>query len=118
MIENEKVLRGVMTLLILGELLEKPLHGYALQSKVSAKLGTAIPPGTIYVLLGSLQKRGFVDILERKIVSGRKTTVYEITENGKIFLINHEEPLTIVRGVLDNLLESIGKLSSSTYVDG
>ena len=117
MIENEKVLRGVMTLLILGELLEKPLHGYALQNRVSEKLGTAIPPGTVYVLLGSLQKRGFVDILERKIVNGRKTTVYVITENGKIFLIDHEEPLAIVRGVLDNLLDRIRKLGSLPGMD-
>lgn len=112
MMEREKILRGIMTLLVLDQLSRHDLHGYALQQVVSERLKRRIAPGTIYVLLTSMLRRGFIEVKEECTVKNRTVKIYSITHRGKEFLLDHSEPLKLVREVLDYLIPSIEDLAT------
>lgn len=113
MVEKEKILRGVITLLVLEKLCHEDLHGYALQTYVSGMIDRKIAPGTIYVLLGSLMKRKFIRISSQFRAKNRDVKVYAITDLGRDFLKEHISPLIIVRDVLDYLIPSITHIAEA-----
>ena len=108
--KREKILSGIMTLLVLRRLVDKPAHGYGLQSFLSEVLERPIPPGTIYVILPTLRSRGLIAIKRKATVNGRNVVEYGITDRGTQFLLEHEEPLRTVRKVIDELVDSITHL--------
>ena len=109
-IENEKILRGMMTILILDRISTLPSHGYSLQVYISEKLQRKVPPGTVYVLLSSLLKRGFIPVSEEKYINGRPVKIYSITGSGITFLQDHVEPLVIIQKIVGDLILSISSL--------
>ena len=113
MVEREKILRGVMTLLVLEKLCHEDMHGYALQVYVSGMIDRKIAPGTIYVLLGSLLRRKFIRISSQFRAKNRDVKVYTITDLGRDFLKDHISPLIIVRDVLDYLIPSITQIAEA-----
>ncbi len=112
-LHKEKIFRGIVTLLILRFLIEHPRHGYSLALMISEKVKRDLPPGTIYVLLGSLEKRGLIKVLEKKMIRDRKT--YTITEDGMRFLLGHHEPLLIATQVMSELISFIESLKSGYH---
>ncbi len=116
MLIQEKVLRGVISLLILRDLLEKPKHGYILQKEISAELKREMPDGAIYILLKNLERRNLVRSESKAIVHGREIKEYEITDAGREFLAGHLEPLKIVENVIRSLIQEIeGMKLQKTY---
>ncbi|MFG1518962.1 MAG: PadR family transcriptional regulator [Thermoplasmataceae archaeon] len=109
-IENEKILRGIMTILILDKISTLPSHGYSLQVYISEKLMRKVPPGTVYVLLSSMVKRGFIMVSEQKCVNGRPVKIYSITDSGIEFLRDHIDPLIIIQKIVGDLISSISSL--------
>jgi PadR family transcriptional regulator, regulatory protein PadR len=108
--KRQRVLGGMMTLLVLRGLVDGPSHGYALENYLSKKLERPIPPGTIYMILSSLNRQGFVSMKERTVINGRAITNYELTQLGREFLLQHKEPMLIMRNVIDDLLRAIENL--------
>jgi len=108
--QSEKVLRGIITLLILLELYRAPKHGYELQKRLNGDLGYTLPAGSVYVLLRSLTRRGYVRVTSSQRVRGRRVVMYELTEDGKAFLKAHREPLRIVGQVLVQILSAIDSI--------
>ncbi|MCL4330460.1 MAG: PadR family transcriptional regulator [Candidatus Thermoplasmatota archaeon] len=113
MLIQEKVLRGVISLLILRHLLEKPQHGYALQKEIETELKREMPDGAIYTLLKNLERRKLVKGESRAIVRGREIREYEITDAGREFLTGHLEPLRIVEEVIHSLIQDIVHMNAS-----
>lgn len=111
--QKEQILRGIMTLLILKMLTEKPMHGYSLQTEISAAIKRDLPQGTIYVLLKSLEKRGLITLYEMQAERDRK--LYTVTAAGREFLVGHREPLSIARDIMDDLIEYVRNLESTAY---
>ncbi len=107
---KEKILSGTMTLLVLCRLLSEPSYGYQLETYLAGKLGRPVPPGTIYVILNSLNRRKFITVKEKKLSHGRRITVYRITAAGREFLKRHQEPLASVRKVIDELTDTIAAM--------
>ncbi|MEM0120373.1 MAG: PadR family transcriptional regulator [Thermoprotei archaeon] len=108
--QSEKVLRGIITLLILLELSKSPKHGYELQKRLSQALGYSLPAGSIYVLLRSLAKRGYIRVIGVQSVRGRRVIKYELTENGRSFLKAHRQPLKIVERVLTQIISAVNQI--------
>ncbi len=117
-IENEKILRGMMTILILDRISRLPSHGYSLQVYISEKLQRKVPPGTVYVLLSSLLKRGFITVSEEKYINGRAVKIYSITVSGIAFLQDHVEPLVIIQKIVGDLILSISSLPQDAARSG
>lgn len=113
MFAQEKVLSGVISLLILRNLIDGPKHGYLLQKEISSDLKRNLPSGAIYILLKNLQKRKFVRSGRTVIIRGRKIRQYELSKSGKDFLIRHLEPLRIVDVVIHGLIQDIEQIEPS-----
>lgn len=109
-IKRQRILSGIMTLLVLRRLIDGPSHGYMLENYLSQKLDRPIPSGTIYVILSSLKRSGLVSVKERTVIKGRAVTNYELTQCGREFLLQHKEPMLAMRNVIDELTQAIEKL--------
>ncbi len=107
---TEKVLRGIITLSILLELSKGPKHGYELQKRLAETLKDQLPSGSIYVLLGSLSRRGYIRVAHKQRVDGRIIVKYELTSRGRLFLKEHSKPLKLVRELLDQIIWGIDRL--------
>jgi len=92
-----KMLKGMLDIIILKMLNDKPMHGYAFISIIRKRFGVYFGPSTIYPLLTNLAYKGYV-ISEWKNVGkdGRPIKVYTITERGRRFLEESEKGLIIV----------------------
>ncbi|MCL4447140.1 MAG: PadR family transcriptional regulator [Thermoplasmatales archaeon] len=107
MLVQEKVLRGITTLLILRNLEKSPSHGYVLQKEISTELKQDLPSGAIYILLKNLERKQLIRRESKVEVNGRMITQYRITAEGKRFLKRHVAPLETVEGVLGDLIRDI-----------
>ncbi|MGC8562504.1 MAG: PadR family transcriptional regulator [Thermoplasmata archaeon] len=110
MTTQEKVLKGITTLLILRNLWKSPSHGYVLQKEISAELKQNLPAGAIYILLKNLERKKLISRGEKIEVNGRVISQYVITPEGKRFLKRHIVPLETVEGVLGDLINDIKKI--------
>src|SRR4030065_634851 len=55
-----KLMKGLLDLIILQFLNGQPMHGYQIITKIRRSFGVYFGPSTIYPLLGTLEKKGFV----------------------------------------------------------
>jgi DNA-binding PadR family transcriptional regulator len=58
---STKLMKGLMDLIILQFLSTEPMHGYQVITKIRKNFGVYFGPSTIYPLLGTLEKKGYVD---------------------------------------------------------
>jgi DNA-binding PadR family transcriptional regulator len=75
--------RGWLKYILLKLLADLPRHGYDLIRAVREK-GWAAGPGSVYPILGALERAGWVEGVEEE---GRRT--YKVTEKGKRILEEH-----------------------------
>jgi len=104
---DERILHGLISLYILGELLKEPLHGYEMGKRIASVMGRPMPQGSIYVLLKSLKNRNFVTMEHVTNEKGQVLCRYHITEDGREFLKMHAEPLKSVRVMVDDLILTV-----------
>jgi DNA-binding PadR family transcriptional regulator len=79
--------RGILKYVLLKLLTDLPRHGYDLIRAVREH-GWAGGPGSIYPILGVLERAGYVESAEE---DGRRT--YKVTEKGKRLLQEHLEEI-------------------------
>ncbi|WP_067933596.1 PadR family transcriptional regulator [Alicyclobacillus kakegawensis] len=72
-------------LFVLGELWDKPLHGYLLKNILSNQLGRQVSFGVLYPALRKLASDGFIreHTEEHRAETGRPRKVYSITDRGR-----------------------------------
>ncbi|MGC8969597.1 MAG: PadR family transcriptional regulator [Conexivisphaera sp.] len=97
-----RLLRGIVSLLILRYLMEGEECGYGLRRRISDVLGETLPPGYIYVMLKSLRRRGLLDARESSR-KGRRIVYYRITERGRGFLVEHRNAIEAGRRAIEEL---------------
>lgn len=71
--------------LVLAMLAKQPSHGYELQLRLQAELGSTTPTlnaGQIYVTLGRLARAGLVTVVDRPPDEGQDRKTYELTPAG------------------------------------
>lgn len=79
------LIKGLLDMIILKFLTEQPMHGYQLIAKIRKNFGVRFGPSTIYPLLSSLQKKGYIKgHWDMSFKKPRK--VYEITNMGQAAL--------------------------------
>ena len=57
---STKLMKGLLDLIILQFLSTQPMHGYQIITKIRKNFGVYFGPSTIYPLLSTLEKKGFV----------------------------------------------------------
>jgi DNA-binding PadR family transcriptional regulator len=87
--------KGDLKYVILGQLKDKPAHGYEITRALEERFHGFYSPsaGSVYPILQLLQDMGYVTSIEK---DGKR--VYTITEEGKKFLIAQEETTNSIKG--------------------
>jgi len=103
-------IREFIRILILSELKDKPMHGYAIMEKLS-KHGRKASAGMIYPLLSSLKRSGLIEI---DSTGDRAKKTYRISEKGLKFLDDNAEKVQSIRQKFEKLSE-ISKMGSDIF---
>jgi len=90
-----KLTKGLLDMIILQYLDKESMHGYQLITKIRKGFGVYFGPSTIYPLLGTLEKKGFVNS-EWNMNSERPRKVYKLTNEGKNVLSFTESSLNLI----------------------
>jgi len=101
--QRERIFKGVLSLLVLTLIYRSPMHGYLLKRHVESHLGRTLPKGVIYSTLKRLETKGLASSRwDHRGVRSRR--MYRATAKGRKFLHAHQQPLMIVRPVMENIL--------------
>ncbi len=84
-VRKEILKGGTLKTLILQLLKANPMHGYQIITCIRKNFGAYFGPSTIYPLLNSLEKKGYIKS-QWQIVNGRPRKLYRLTVAGQVFL--------------------------------
>jgi PadR family transcriptional regulator PadR len=77
-----KLMKGLLEFIILQFLSSQSMHGYQVITKIRKTFGVYFGPSTIYPLLATLEKKGFVNS-EWNMKNERSRKVYKLTTEGQ-----------------------------------
>jgi PadR family transcriptional regulator PadR len=92
---STKLTKGLLDLIILQYLSNEPMHGYQVITKIRKNFGIYFGPSTIYPLLGTLEKKGYVDS-KWNMDFERPRKVYSLTSDGHNMLNFSEDSLNMI----------------------
>jgi len=92
---SSKLMKGLLDMVILQFLSTEPMHGYQVITKIRKGFGVYFGPSTVYPLLNTLEKKGFVKS-EWNMNFDRPRKVYSITSSGQNMLDFTEESLNLI----------------------
>jgi PadR family transcriptional regulator PadR len=92
---STKLMKGLLDLIILQFLSTEPMHGYQVITKIRKTFGVYFGPSTIYPLLGTLEKKGYVDS-HWDMNFERPRKVYSLTSDGQNILNYTEDSLNLI----------------------
>jgi PadR family transcriptional regulator PadR len=90
-----KLMKGLLDLIVLQFLSSQPMHGYQVITKIRKTFGVYFGPSTIYPLLATLEKKGFVNS-EWNMKNERPRKVYKLTTEGQNILNFTENSLNFI----------------------
>jgi PadR family transcriptional regulator PadR len=90
-----KLAKGLLDLIVLQFLNGQPMHGYQIITKIRKSFGVYFGPSTIYPLLASLEKKGYVNS-EWNMTTERPRKIYNITTEGQSMLNFTENSLNLL----------------------
>jgi len=92
---STKLTKGLLDLIILQFVSTQPMHGYQIIIKIRKNFGVYFAPSTVYPLLNTLEKKGFVKS-EWNMNAERPRKIYSLTSNGQNMLDFTEESLNMI----------------------
>ena len=92
---STKLMKGLLDLIILQFLNTQPMHGYQVITKIRKSFGVYFGPSTVYPLLNTLEKKGFVKS-EWNMSFERPRKIYSLTNNGQNMLAFTEDSLNLI----------------------
>jgi len=92
---STKLMKGLLDLIILQFLSTEPMHGYQVITKIRKNYGIYFGPSTIYPLLGTLEKKGYVESAWNMDFE-RPRKVYSLTNDGQNMLNFTEDSLNLI----------------------
>lgn len=90
-----KLTKGLLDMIVLQFLDGQPMHGYQIISKIRKSFGVYFGPSTVYPLLSSLEKKGYVSS-DWNMESERPRKVYKLTSEGQNLLNFTENSLNLI----------------------
>lgn len=92
---STKLMKGLLDMIILQYLNTEPMHGYQIITKIRKNFGVYFGPSTIYPLLGTLEKKGYVES-KWDMSFERPRKIYSLTADGQSMLNFTEESLNFI----------------------
>jgi Fe2+ or Zn2+ uptake regulation protein len=105
---QNKLMRGLLDLVILQFLKSHPMHGYQIISSIRKNFGVYFGPSTIYPLLSLLEEKRYV-ASTWDLTNQRPRKVYTLTSEGEGLLSCTEDSLNVICHKLSSI--GMGKLS-------
>ena len=96
-----KLTKGLLDMIILQFLDSQPMHGYQIITRVRKSFGVYFGPSTVYPLLNSLEKKGYVKS-EWNMDTERPRKVYQLTNEGQTVLNFTEGSLNLICRTMTN----------------
>ncbi len=90
-----KLAKGLLDLIVLQFLNTQPMHGYQIITQIRKNFGVYFGPSTIYPLLATLEKKGFVNS-EWNMNNERPRKTYKLTNEGQTMLNFTENSLNLL----------------------
>jgi DNA-binding PadR family transcriptional regulator len=90
-----KLTKGLLDMIVLQYLNGQPMHGYQIISKIRKSFGVYFGPSTVYPLLSSLEKKGYVSS-NWNMENERPRKVYKLTSEGQNLLNFTENSLNLI----------------------
>ena len=90
-----KLTKGLLDLIVLQLLRNKPMHGYQIITSIRKNFGVYFGPSTIYPMLGTLEKKRQVKS-EWDMTHERPRKVYTLTSEGQDLLAFTEGSLNLI----------------------
>jgi len=88
----QHIVKNLLDIQILRLIDAEPMWGYKIKKEVETKFGIKLRHGTLYPLLNSLEKKGFLKSQKQQQL-GRTQKVYTITEKGRKYIEVYESVL-------------------------
>ncbi len=98
---STKLMKGLLDMIILQFLSNEPMHGYQVITKIRKNFGVYFGPSTIYPLLCTLEKKGYVNS-NWNMNFERPRKVYSLTTDGQNMLNFTEDSLNLICKKLTN----------------
>ncbi len=99
---QNKLMKGLLDLVILQFLNSNPMHGYQIISSIRKNFGVYFGPSTIYPLLNSLEEKGYIQS-QWDLSNERPRKVYELTTEGRNLLSFTENSLNHICRKISNI---------------
>jgi PadR family transcriptional regulator PadR len=109
-----KLMKGLLDLIVLQFLSSQPMHGYQVITKIRKTFGVYFGPSTIYPLLASLEKKGYVSS-EWNMNTERPRKIYNLTNDGQNLLDFTENSLTFICRKIGSTTSSNITVEASTH---
>ncbi|HII85779.1 TPA: PadR family transcriptional regulator [Candidatus Bathyarchaeota archaeon] len=90
-----KLAKGLLDVIVLQFLNDQPMHGYQIISQIRKSFGVYFGPSTVYPLLGTMEKKGYV-ASEWNMENDRPRKVYRLTNEGQNILNFTENSLSLI----------------------
>ncbi|MCW4005494.1 MAG: PadR family transcriptional regulator [Candidatus Bathyarchaeota archaeon] len=90
-----KLTKGLLDMIILQFLDQEPMHGYQIITRIRKNFGVYFGPSTVYPLLATLEKKGYVKS-EWNTTTERPRKTYELTHEGQTVLNFTEGSLNLI----------------------
>jgi PadR family transcriptional regulator PadR len=90
-----KLTKGLLDMIVLEFLNGQPMHGYQIITKIRKTFGVYFGPSTVYPLLSSLEKKGYVSS-NWNMENERPRKVYKLTIEGQNLLNFTENSLNLI----------------------
>ena len=113
---SAKLVKGLLDMIILHFLDGESRHGYQLISKIRSTFGVYFGPSSIYPLLATLEKKGYIES-SWDMNCERPRKMYRLTADGQSILDFTEDSLNIIcRKMTSASPEAISTTQSSPLI--
>ena len=104
---RSQMLRGVLDLCLLAVVIDEPAYGYEMTRRLRERGLSTVGEGSIYPLLGRLERDGLVATHREASDGGPPRKYYSASQSGRSALAEGVRAWRDVRGEVDSVLASI-----------
>jgi PadR family transcriptional regulator len=104
---RSQMLRGVLDLCLLAVVVDEPAYGYEMTRRLRERGLSTVGEGSIYPLLGRLEREGLVDTHRAASDGGPPRKYYRASPSGRRALAEGVQAWREVRGEVDSVLATI-----------
>ena len=104
---RSQLLRGVLDLCLLAVVEEEPAYGYEMTKRLRARGLSIVGEGSVYPLLGRLERNGLVDTYRAASNGGPPRKYYRLTRDGQRALAAGVSEWRAARDAVDAVLSPV-----------